>query len=346
VLTARVMLPQATYPRGGRVIQFFRQVLDRLTAMPGVTAAGAVSILPESPNFDHTNARVVGRRYAPNEELIPDVYRVTPGYFAALRIPVRAGRAFSDSDDDHHPPVAIVNETMAKAMFSGDTALGRRIWTGAGSEERTIVGIVADVYQYGLDNARTMQLYVPHADNGGGDLTLVVRSTGRASTSASLVRGVVRAVDPAIPVDDIMTMDDVLAASGSRRRVLANLSLTFAVGAIVLAAIGLYGLIAYSAAQRTQELGVRMALGATARTVVADVVGDALRVAAVGLGMGAVACWVLARLMTPLLFGVAATDAVTMLVAGAVLLLVAVLASVVPAARAAAVSPVIAFRGD
>jgi ABC-type antimicrobial peptide transport system permease subunit len=157
---------------------------------------------------------------------------------------------------------------------------------------------------------------------------------------------VVRAVDPAIPVDDIMTMDDVLAASGSRRRLLANLSLTFAIGAIVLAAIGLYGLIAYSTAQRTQELGVRMALGATARTVVADVVGDALGLVAVGLGMGAVACWFLARLMTPLLFGVAATDAVTMLVAGGVLLLVAVLASVVPAARAAAVSPVVAFRGD
>ena len=297
------MLPQATYPRGGRDIQFFRQVLERLTAMPGVTAAGAVSILPESPNFDHTNARVVGRRYAPNEELIPDVYRVTPGYFAALRIPVRAGRAFSDSDDDQHPPVAIVNETMAKAMFSGDTALGRRIWTGAGSEERTIVASLPTSISTASTTRARCELYLPHADNGGGDLTLVVRSTGRASTS-SLVRGVVRAVDPAIPVDDIMTMDDVLAASGSRRRLLANLSLTFAVGAIVLAAIGLYGIIAYSTAQRTQELGVRMALGATARTVVADVVGDALGLVAVGLGLGAVACWFLARLAAPLLFGV------------------------------------------
>jgi putative ABC transport system permease protein len=346
VLTARVSLPDATYPRGVREVQFFRQVLDRLTAQRGVIAAGAVSILPESPNFDHTNVKVVGRQYTPGEEPTPDVYRVTPGYFAAMSIPMKAGRAFSELDDDQHPPVAVINETMASELFPGAPALGRRIWTGAGNNERTIVGIAGDVYQYGLDNARTLQLYVPHADNSGGDLTLVVRSVGRANALSALVRESVRAVDAGVPVDDIMTMDDVLAASGSRRRLLASLSLTFAIGALALAAIGLFGLIAYSTAQRTQEIGVRMALGATARAVVVRVVGDGLALALGGLAAGAVACVFLSRLTAPLLFGVAATDATAMAAAAAALLLVAILASLAPAARASRVNPVIALRGD
>ena len=346
VLTARVTLPDATYPRGDSQVRFFQAVLSRLTAHAGVVAAGAVSILPESPNFDHTTARVVGRRYAPSEEPTPDVYRVTPGYFAALGIPVKAGRTFASTDDDAHPLVAVINETMAKALFPGATPIGRRIWTGAGSAERTIVGVVGDVYQYGLDSVKTMQLYVPHADNSGGDLTLVVKSAGRASALAAAVREAVRAVDPGVPVDEVMTMDDVLAASGSRRRTLATLSLVFAIGAIALAAVGLCGLTAYSTAQRTQEIGVRLALGATTSNVVGGVIANAVRLVGVGLTMGTLGCLLLARLMTPLLFGVAATDPLVVLAALSILALVAIVASAVPAVRVAAISPVIALRSD
>jgi len=346
VLTARVTLPDATYPRGAPQVRFFQQVLTRLTAHAGVVAAGAVSILPESPNFDHTTATVVGRRYAPSEEPTPDVYRVTTGYFAALGIPVKAGRTFTATDDDAHPLVAVINETMARALFPGETPVGRRIWTGAGNAERTIVGVVGDVYQYGLDSLKTMQLYVPHADNSGGDLTLVVKSAGRASALAAAVRETVRAVDAGVPVDDVMTMDDVLAASGSRRRTLATLSLVFALGAIALAAVGLCGLTAYSTAQRTQEIGVRLALGATTSDVVGGVIASAVRLVGVGLTIGTLACLVLARLMTPLLFGVAATDPLVVLAALVILALVAIIASAVPAARVAAISPVIAFRAD
>jgi putative ABC transport system permease protein len=346
VLTARVSLPEALYPRGQRQIAFFQQVIERLTHERSVVAVGAVSILPESPNFDHTNAKVVGREYTPGDEPAPDVYRVTPGYFDALRIPVRNGRVFTATDDDRHPLVAVINETMARMLFPGETAVGRRIWTGAGNAERTIVGVVGDVYQYGLDSARTMQLYVPHADNSGGDLTLVVRSASGAALLSPLVRAAARAADPGVPVDDVMTMDQVLAASAGRRRLLAGLSLVFALGAIGLAAIGLYGVIAYSVAQRTQEIGVRIALGATARAVVRQVISDAFKLVAAGLVTGLLAAIFLARLMAPLVFGVSVSDAVTFVGAPMALFAVALVAAVVPAARAGRVSPLTALRNE
>jgi ABC-type antimicrobial peptide transport system permease subunit len=193
-----------------------------------------------------------------------------------------------------------------------------------------------------------MQLYVPHPDNGGRDLTLVVRSGGRTGTAgiAALIRDAVRVADPGVPVDDVMTMDDVLAASAARRRLLAGVSLVFAIGATLLAAIGLYGTVAFSVAQRTQEIGVRLALGATANAVIAHVVADASKLVAVGLAIGLAAAALLARSMAPLLFGTGSMDAPAFIAAPAVLLAVALVASVTPAARATRVSPVVTLRSD
>src|SRR5262249_36920306 len=151
-------------------------LLERIERLPGVKSAGAVSILPESGNFDHTPMKVEGRSYGPEEQLTPDVYRVTPGYFRAMSIPMWKGRAFTDDDDENHPPVAIINETTAELLWPGNDPIGKRIWSGAGSNTRTIVGVVADVYQYGLDSEKTMQLYIPHAENAGGSMTLVIRT--------------------------------------------------------------------------------------------------------------------------------------------------------------------------
>jgi putative ABC transport system permease protein len=346
VVTARVTLPDALYPRGERQVRFFQEVVDRVTRRPGVIAAGAVSVLPESPNFDQTNARVVGREYAPGEEPTPDVYRVTPGYFDAMKIPLEAGRLFTSSDDARHPLVAVINELMARELFVGENAVGKMIWTGAGNAERTIVGVVGNTYQYGLDQKRTMQLYVPHADNSGGDLTLVARSAGDARGLPSLVRDAVRAVDPSVPVDDVMTMNQVLAEAAGRRRLLAVLSLVFAAGAIALAAIGLYGVIAYSVAQRTPEIGLRMALGASAATIVRRVIGDVVELFCVGLAFGLVSAMWLAKMMAPLVFGVSTADPATFVASFATLLAIALVAGVLPALRAARVNPTIALRGD
>jgi putative ABC transport system permease protein len=346
VTTARVSLPDATYPRGKRQVVFFEQVLGRIAAQPGIAAAGAVSILPESPNFDHTPVKVAGRPYGPNEEATPDVYRVTPGYFAAMQIPLRAGRWFTASDDDRHPLVALVNETMARTLFPDGSAVGGRMWTGAGDAERTIVGVVGDVNQYGLESARTMQLYVPHADNAGGDLTLVVRSATRVPPAATLVRDAVSSVDAAIPVDDVSTMDQVLAASIARRRLLATLALVFALGATGLAAIGLYGLLAYAVTQRIREIGVRMAIGATRAAIVRFVIRDAFAPVLLGVIVGFAIAATLSRLIVPLLFGVSATDVPTLVAAPTALLIVAVGACIVPAFRAASVNPAAALRGE
>jgi len=346
VVTARVTLPDALYPRGERQVRFFHAVVERLTRQPGVIAAGAVSILPESPNFDHTSARVVGREYAAGEEPTPDVYRVTPGYFDALRIPLEAGRLFTSTDDDRHPLVAVINELMARELFPGESAVGKLIWTGAGNAERTIVGVVGSTYQYGLDTKRTMQLYVPHADNSGGDLTLAARAAGDDRRLASLMRDAVRAIDPAVPLDDVMKMNQVLAESTGRRRLLAVLSLVFAGGAIGLAALGLYGVIAYSVAQRTPEIGLRMALGATAATIVRRVLGDGIGPLGAGLSVGLVSAMWLARMMAPLVFGVSTADPASFVASSATLLVIALVAGAVPALRAARVNPTIALRGD
>ena len=346
VVTARITLPDALYPRGARQVRFFREVIGHLSLQPDITAVGATSVLPDSPNFDRTNATVVGRVYAPGEELQPDVYRVTPGYFDALRIPLVAGRRFFETDDDQHPLVAIINETMARSLFPGESAVGKRIWSGAGQSERTIVGVVGDTYQYGLDKSRTMQLYVPHADNSGGDLTLVVRWSDDSRVVSAALRDAVRSVDPGVPVDEIQTMNEVLSQSNARRRLLAELALAFALGAIGLAAVGLYGVIAYGVSQRTAEIGLRMALGATAAEIVSRVMRDVGRIVVAGMALGVVLALALVRLIAPLLFGVSAGDPMTFGASCATLLVVAILAATVPAGRAAAVSPAIALRGD
>jgi len=346
LITARITLPDATYPRGARQVAFFRQVLARISAQPGVIAAGATSILPDGGNFDRTRATVVGKQYAPNEAPTPDVYRVTPGYFAAMRIPLRAGRQFTEMDDDRHPLVAVINQSMARAMFSDGSAIGRRIWSGAGNAERTIVGVVGDVYQYGLDSAKTMQLYVPHADNSGGDLTLVVRSSGTPASLPLIVRSAVHAVAAGVPVDDIMTMDHVLAVSASQRRLLARLSLIFALAAVGLAAVGLYGVIAYSVGQRTREIGLRMALGATPRSIAWLVSRDMWPLVAGGILAGLLVAGTLARLVAPLLFGVRVTDQLSLVLAPIALAGVALCACAGPTLRAARVDPSVALRDD
>ena len=352
VVTARVTLPDALYPRGERQVRFFHDVLDRISRAPGVIAAGAVSVLPESPNFDRTDAKVVGRTYAPGEEPSPDVYRVTPGYFEAMGIPLDAGRRFTADDDDRHPLVAIINETMARALVPGESTVGKRIWSGAGQAERTVVGVVGDTYQYGLDRSLTMQLYVPHADNSGSDLTLVVRAVGGGSSAngdgsiAARIRDAVRDVDPGVPVDEILTMRQVLSQSAARRRLLAQVSVAFAGGAIALAALGLYGVITFGVSTRTTEIGLRMALGATSRAIIGNVAADVGRIVIVGIGLGvSVSAW-LATLLSPLLFGVSARDPFTFLASCAALAVVAVLAALLPARRAALVSPAIALRSD
>jgi putative ABC transport system permease protein len=347
VLAAEVGLPDARYPRGEKQVAFFRLLTSALARAPRVIAAGAVSILPESPNFDQTIVRLDGHVYGAGEEPVVDVYRATPGYFESLRIPLRSGRGLSREDDGDHPPVAVINETMAARLFPGESPFGRRIWTGAGNAVRTIVGVVGDVYQYGLDSRRTMQLYVSHADNSGGHLTVVVRSAGDPAALASVLRTAVRALDADVPIDNIQTLSAVVEATASRRAFLARVSLALAIGALVLAAVGLYGVVAYATIQRTSEIGIRLALGASLARILVSVILEGLSMAAGGLAIGLLIARITSPFLGPLLFGATSFgSAATYLAAAVLLVMIALVSSALPAWRASRISPAAALRAE
>jgi putative ABC transport system permease protein len=339
-----VSLPEAKYPRGLRQVAFYRDLLGRIDRLPGVVSAGAVSILPESGNFDHTPMKVEGRIYGPGEELVPDLYRVTPGYFSAMSIPPLRGRCLSEEDDQDHPPVAVINQTMAEALWPGEDPIGKRIWSGAGNLTRSIVGVVADVYQYGLDSEKTMQLYVPYPENAGRNMTLVIRSGVDPASLIPAVRAQVFGIDKDEPVSGVRTMDEVMADSMAGRRFSMNLMTLFAGIALGLAAIGVYGVISYSVAQRKHEFGIRLALGARRSAVLWFVIRQGMVRAFGGLAVGLAGSIVSTRLMAGLLFGVNARDPGTLSVTAALLMIVALLACYVPARRATNTDPANALR--
>jgi putative ABC transport system permease protein len=344
VLVMNVALPEAKYTRGPRQVVFYRNLIDRIERLPGIRYAGAVSILPESGNFDHTPMRVEGRVYGPGEEPAPDVYRVTPGYFQAMSIPVIRGRGFSEQDDADHPPVALINETMADLLWPGDDPICQRIWSGAGITTRTIVGVVADVYQYGLDSEKTMQLYVPHAENAGGTMTLVIRTAVDPLVLVPAIRSEVFAIDKDQPVNGVRTMEQVMADSFASRRFSMSMLALFAGIAMVLAASGVYGVISYAETQRRHEFGIRLALGASRSEILRLILRQGMTRVLAGITAGLAGALVLMRLMAGLLFGVKPTDPVSLLAAIVLLTIVALLACYIPARRATEMDPSIALR--
>src|SRR5262249_25098716 len=346
VLVMNLSLPAAKYHRGHAQVEFYRDLIERIDRLPGVISAGAVSILPESGNFDHTPMKVEGRSYAPGEQLVPDVYRATPGYFKAMAIPLLEGRWFSDKDDQDHPPVAVINETTAGLLWPGDDPIGKRIWSGAGNNIRTIVGVVADVYQYGLDSDKTMQLYVPHAENAGRSMTLVIRSAIDPASLVPAIRAQVLAIDKDQPVYGVQTMDQVLAGSMASRRFSMEMMAFFAGIALALAMIGVYGVVSYAVAQRRHEFGIRLALGARRRSLLWLVIRQGMIRTLAGVVAGLVGALASMRLLAGLLFGVNAQDFATLSVASSVLTVVALLASYVPARTATRTDPAVTLRAE
>ena len=339
VLTFEVRVPQT----GSRmpVAQFYSSLVDELRALPGVSAVGGISTLPFSGGGSQSGVRAVEA----TEELRTDVAVVTPDYFRAMGVELLEGRTFSTADDSTAPKVAVVDERLAKKFWPNASAIGQRI-DGWNFHELTVIGVVRHVKNYGVGAESREELFVTHAQRPAQRMVMVVRSQGDAESMSAAVRRVVTSIDASLPVYNVRSMRDVVEATVAAPRLSAGVSGVVAGLALLLATVGLYGVLAFTVGQRTHEIGVRMALGAAPRSVAGMVVGQAVIVAVGGIIAGAGGAVMVVRLVKSQLFGVSPADATTFVVAAAAFLALTVIASWIPARRAANVSPVTALRDD
>jgi len=351
-LAVRVDLPQARYSEDAQVTAFYGELASRLRALPGVESVGLgssvmLSALPQSASLS-----VEGRApQDPNSRNAPVAYdSVTPGFFKTLRVPLRRGRLFTDADLPTTQPVVMVNESLVRRFFPGGDALGKKITydnpTDSQARWLTVVGVVADTRRGGLDRAPWAEVYFPLAQASDRRMYALIRTAGDPMALVRAAQAAVWAIDPNQPIHSTRTVEGILAASQASRRFTTLLLGLFSMVALALAAIGIYGVIAYSTAQRTQEIGIRMALGARRADVLRMVLKEGLMIGSAGLTFGIAAALALSRFLSGLLFGVGARDPITFVALPFGLLLVTGLATLIPAARAVRVNPIVALRGD
>jgi putative ABC transport system permease protein len=339
VLSLRLSIPPSR-----DAASLFRRIDERLRTLPGVESVAASNMLPLSANRAYTSRfNVPGNALIdPNALPAAQLRSVTPDYFGAMRIPVRSGRAFTPKD--YNAPVVIINETMARRFWPRDP-VGIQFVTGPwrpNPQWSTIVGVVGDVKQFGLDSESTLDMYfaAPAANY------VVVRAAGNLGALASVASREIHAIDGEVPVSDVLTMDEVLDESARSRRWTMALLAAFAGLALALAAVGIYGVMAWMVGQRTREIGIRMALGADAREVRGMVVGYALKLSSMGMALGVAGAFALRRVMASLVFEAGSSGPATIAAVAALMLAVAAVASYVPARRASRVDPSIALRWE
>jgi predicted permease len=344
VLTFQVSLPSTAYPSvDTQVRPFWNGLLERARGLPGVRTAAVTSTIPLT-GANYLTFDVAGREAQPGEDLQP--FMVSDGYFRAMGVPIVRGRTFTAADGAGAPRVAVINAEAARRFWPGRDPIGARITTGDTTDYMTIVGVVADVRQEGMSAKPYPQLYGVAAQNPMRAMYVVVRTAGDPNALAGAMRRAVAALDPQLPVYNVATMQERVAQSVARPRVTAVLVALFGASALGLAAFGIYGVVAFSVAQRTRELGVRVAVGARPGDVVRLVVRQGMQPAVAGVAVGLVVALAAARLIAGLLFGVGAADPLTF--AGVALFLagVALAATWLPARRATRVSPLEALRAD
>jgi putative ABC transport system permease protein len=349
LLTAEIVLPQNRYGTPERVGEFQQRLLQDVQSLPGVQSASASMALPPNLLMMHNPFVVEGHLPAPGEsQPLAEQLLISPDYFRTLGIRLNAGRAFSDADNASSPPVVIINEKMARSYFPNENAIGRRIQTGdydPAGPWITIVGIVDDVKYTGLQEESEPTMYTPFLQHlWWRSLYLAVRTDRDPLSAVAATREAVWAIDRDLPVSQVKTMAQVMSESVAEPRTYTLLLGLFGGVAMVLAAIGIYGVIAYAVTQRTREIGIRMALGAQTRDVMKLIVKEGMTLALVGVAIGLAASFALTRVMASLLFGVSATDPLTFTVIALVLALVGLLACYLPARRATKVDPMVALR--
>ncbi|HEU4713056.1 MAG TPA: ABC transporter permease [Pyrinomonadaceae bacterium] len=352
VLTMRTVLPLTKYDEASKRNAFYQNVLQRVESIPGVVSAGYSTSVPlawkgGTSGFYPEGLKdpIPGVAYDANHR------QVSENYLQTMSIPLRQGRYFGAQDNEHSMPVAIINETMAREYWPNEDALGRRFKLGDPEEDIpwiTIVGIAGDIRQMGIDVPVKAEMYLPYRQINGFDFysprDLVLRTNGDPASLTGAVRQAVRAVDPDQPISNIATMEEVLGKEASQRQLGMILLTAFAVLALLLASLGIYGVLAYFVAQHRNEIGVRLALGATPARILLLVLRKGMALTLLGVVIGLAASFALTRLMSSLLFGVKAADPLTFVAVPLVLAVVALLACWIPARRAAKVDPVVALQ--
>ena len=347
--TMRIQLPGTKYREAAQVEAFYKQLFERIESVPGVQSVGAISamFLDDTPNS--TNFSIEGRPVPTGADAIEvPLDSVSPGYFRTMGIPLQRGREFDERDVRGSTPVVIVNETFVRRFFADEDPLGKRFVYGeAGPDNNqwiTIVGVVGDMRRTGFDRPVRPETFLPHSQATSGTLTIIARSAVDPASLSNTLRGEVWSIDKDQSVFDVKTMDQTLSEMSSQRRFNMLLLGVFASLALTLAAVGIYGVMSYSVAQQTHEIGIRMALGARQTDVLGMVVRRGMVLASAGIAVGLIGAIALTRLMSTLLYGVSATDPLTFVVIPIVLGVVALGACFVPASRATKVDPMIALR--
>jgi putative ABC transport system permease protein len=342
VLTLGVNLPAARYPTPAQKAEFWQRALEELRRIPGVEIAAATSRLPLLPGNSTRGLTIT--HLPPNAQASAHYRTASPQYFQAMRIPLIQGRAFEEADREGRPLVAIISASAARRFWPNRNPIGERF--SIGDPEITIVGVVADIHAAALDRPPQPTVYVPYRQDPWPSMVFTLRTSAAPAALTPAVRDAIWQVDKDQPVGAVRTMDQQLSNSLTRRRFSVSLLTAFGLVAVSLAAIGLYGVLAFIVAQRRREIGVRMALGAQPRDVIADVMGQGLRLAGIGVAIGLALALAGTRILDSLLFATSPTDTVTFVAVATLLVVIAAAASLVPALRASRVDPLMALRDE
>lgn len=345
ILAVNLTLSRSKYPEDRQQAAFFQEAIERLQALTGVKSAGATTGLPLTLSVSGSDFRIEGRpEPEAGKEMIINTRSVSPGYFRTLGIALIKGRDFSDRDKSDAPKAAIINNDLARTYFSNEDPIGKRITFDDGQSWISIVGIIGDVKQLGLDSSAKPEVYFPYLQVAAPSMSLVVRSASNPLSLAAAVKSQIQMIDKDLPIDDAKTMQQLLAESTSGRRFNMLLLTVFAGVALVLAIVGIYGVMSYTVTQRTHEIGIRVAVGAQPRDVFRMVIGQGMMLAMIGIAFGLVGAFGLTRLMTTMLFGVEPTDPATFVSIAVLLTGVGLVACYLPARRATKVDPLLALR--